>query len=335
MATSSKDLLQVVRVAGGVGDIGLTITQRQAFQTLMGHTLAAIADHCQSPLMARNAAKALEERPLAIFKFDATKRHRSPDIAAPMTVGLLPSRAEIADFENSLTQLQDGEHRYINVSFWTDDGTHALALACTKLGDDQIRLSIVNSNGWNDDQDWLVLARTSGLREAAQALKNLAEGQMPPVFTGAEPDLSWFQADGGLPLLSWLDHAGGPGASRLSIQFHHGHPLIGRSQKGNDCGIEAPLAWLSSVVEPSDYKLAKASVLHVLADLADRLEPGAASDEKLDLQRSRRRINDRITTSLGASILVPGIPDATATVTLPRAESANAIDQAVSTPAAR
>jgi hypothetical protein len=132
-------------------------------------------------------------------------------------------------------------------------------------------------------------------------LAGLSEGALPVRPPYLPPDL-------------WLDPATG---TMLEQALHEADPsspvLTPRREESTtpqkqpaDCGMESYFAWLSTVMPPADYKLAKAAMLHALAELADELARQASPAEKDLLAQARTRLNERLTTSLAGSSVAPG-----------------------------
>ena len=105
--------------------------------------------------------------------------------------------------------------------------------------------------------------------------------------------------------MEWLSQVGPPG-SESGVEAHRdetGRPVVTTLQKAGDWGIEAMFAFMASALQPADYKLAKAACLNTLVQIADRLEPPGTPQADPDLQAARRRLQERITSSLSGSMV--------------------------------
>jgi len=139
------------------------------------------------------------------------------------------------------------------------------------------------------------------MEEAVAAMGKLLSDPLPP--PGARSEAHWTDVGKGRPLLEWLNGMGAPG-SRISGDFHDtGGQLVSARQKSSDCGIEALFAFMASALQPADYKMAKAACLNTLVQIADRLEPPGTAPADSDLQVARRRLQERITSSLSGSMV--------------------------------
>ena len=128
------------------------------------------------------------------------------------------------------------------------------------------------------------------------ALERLLAGQMPPRGAGVR-ESAWRAPEDGSPLLAWLKNAGPAGAApEAGLRVP---PLMSKKQKAGDCVIESKLTWLATVLPPPDYKLAKAAFLSCLKEVGElqgSLHP-----------RAGKRLDDRITSSLGGSLVAPAL----------------------------
>lgn len=88
--------------------------------------------------------------------------------------------------------------------------------------------------------------------------------------------MDWLQPKYGNPLLAWLTEHVAPDQS--ASQGPNGREIHQVAQKANDCGVESTFAFLATVLDPADYKLAKASCLAALQSVAEHLDrEGVAS----------------------------------------------------------
>jgi len=81
--------------------------------------------------------------------------------------------------------------------------------------------------------------------------------------------------------------------------------VVSTPQKAGDCGIEALFAFMASALQPADYKLAKATCLNTLVQLADRPKPPGTAHANPALQVARRHLQERITSSLSGHMVAP------------------------------
>lgn len=150
--------------------------------------------------------------------------------------------------------------------------------------------------------DLPALFKTVSPNQAVAALQDLLSGCLPP----RPPDVSaqaWTHPARAHPLLAWWNRAGSVD-TRISADFHgRGEPLRSSRQKSNDCTSECVFAFLVTVLPPADYKLAKAACLNTLVQIADRLEPPDTVAADAPLQVARRRLEQRITTSLSGHMV--------------------------------
>jgi hypothetical protein len=274
-------LTNLADVASGVGKNGTPIEDQRVLATMLSAALSSIEAGSEDLVAVRRARDALDRN--------------SPYIRAskPAGVGdeyLWLSDAFDYDADKMLQSLGEGEHLLMrsDVTVFTKGG-HALAISATRLEEENVRLSVFNSNGWADRSP--AAFKTMPLPYAAAALQAIGGDLFgPAVNLPQQAHDFWEHPGAGMPLLSWL-HNAGP---------HESMPQLSEqrmaSQKSGDCGVEVQFAWLASVLPHADYKMAKAHVLNVLAQAAKTA--GRSEPELLRLQ-------DRITTSLSGYAMSP------------------------------
>lgn len=271
---------------------GVDIDQRQALQMFTAGVLQEMAGLPElNPVSLGNALAALE-RPFVHFTYSMAFYEARPYEPALFFNG------PPTDPLSVLQALPPGGHQFLNFCIGsqlvkhdgTDESTaHALAVSVTKVHQEAVKLTIINSNGWGHALDIPQFGRSQTLSKtmspelALEGLTQLCTGQL------GQPDSAalarhWADPACAAPLANWLQCLGGPGyPTELAAK-----PVS--PQKSGDCGIEVMFAWLSSVLPRSDYKLVKATVLHNLAKVDELTGQRHAGSD---------RLGERITSALG------------------------------------
>jgi hypothetical protein len=306
---SREDLEDLVVVAGGADRgrrRGTSCDHQAVLKHLFVRTLEAMAWQCSDPRAAMNLARAWSG-PDSVLHVATPP----PGTADGPRQSVQSSFADAEAFRARLYELQAGQHLHVRVLQSNAAGeAHGMGLAFSRLAGDNVRVSIVNPQGWFDPQLERHSAipgvfKTLSTGEAASAMADLLAGRIPPRRQSVA-DAAWADTALGHPLLAWLGHAG-PAGSALSADFHGtGRSLTSARQKAGDCGIEAMFAFMATALPPADYKLAKAACLNTLVQVADRVAPPGSADPDSPLQVARSRLQDRITSSLGGHMVAPG-----------------------------
>jgi len=307
-AVGTPALERIVRDCAGTGN-GLGYIETVALKQLHGFSLREVAAQCTDPQAAVHAAWALRARHCEL----RLECRPAPDGLAEPGFKVWAS-FDVATMRATLAALSAGEVWQVWVPHGTDADPpgHALAIGLQKQADGRVRLSVINSNGWHM-QGPVRGACTPGVfktlsqDEAAAAMQDLLSGGIPP----RPADLSmrdWTFCALGRPLLTWFMGAG-PADAGMSTDFHGtGRPLVSSPQKTGDCASECLFAFLATVLQPADYKLAKAACLNTLVQICDQLEHPGGAAKKTPLQAARRRLQERITTSLSGSMVASARP---------------------------
>lgn len=283
-------LTHLANVAGSDG--GTEDWAWRRLPSILRAALASIEGGCEDPVAVRRAAEALNRN----SNMGLVKQMEVLAEGAPGEYWFGKSYTCMPDAEDHqvLQSLEEGAHLLLHVKQDNANGAHAMAISATRLGEDRVRLSVFNSNGWKSIGAPYSPAvfKTLSITDAVAALQTLGGGgHFGPAVGLPQPCLKrWDKPEHGVPLLSWLSTAG----PRESMPLPSGQRM--RPQKSGDCAIEVEFAWLASVLPPADYKLAKAHVLNVLAQAAK-----TAGWSETELQR----LQDRITTSLSGYAVSP------------------------------
>ena len=302
-AAGAPTLERIVRDCGANGN-GLSHTGIVAFKALLGFSLRAIAAQCTDPWAAVHAAQALQA-----WHHDLTLRFQpDPNGQGEPRIDLR-ANPDAAPTRTTLAALSAGEIWHGRMIHDTGPLTHSLGLALQKQADGRVRLSVINPNGW-PMQPSAQGAYTPGVfkilspDEAVAAMQDLLSGGIPQ--RPADMAMSdWTFCALGMPLFTWFKSAG-PADAEISTDFHGtGRPLVSSPQKTIDCTSESLFAFLATVLPPADYKLAKAACLNTLVQICDHLEPPGSAAKKSPLQVARRRLQERITTSLSGYMVAP------------------------------
>lgn len=288
-AVQRSDLARLVVSTGGLQG-GLNAPQRLAARRLMADAVAAIADRCVDPQAAMAAARALGEAPWVNvqLKVGGDTINSLGDDKVGGELGLCLQPVESAG--SRLSRLMVGEHLVVPWAQFRVSG-HTMVLGITRVSDTHVTMTAVNSATFTDAGD-VSYSKTVELADAANALAGLQDGQVPsrPPYM---PKYVWGEPKSGGILLQLL-HETAPAAPMALPSTES----TTRQKQSSDCGTESYFAWLSTVMPPADYKLAKASMLHGLAELADGLADDADPAGRELLEAARVRLNERLTTSL-------------------------------------
>jgi hypothetical protein len=288
----SPQMLIALADAAGGGDRGTHTTDKETLSRLMHAAVGQVAGNCTDPVAVGRVLRALEQ-PFVEFTLLAEgddDRYEFLGAEYDATAGL--------DLPERLQDLEQGEHLLTRIVLERETGgAHALAISATRLSDSEVRLSLINSNGWRvvAQRDGFeaapAIAKTVSLNAACMALESLRDGFEPPAEYQSSPlSHDWHRLAGGAPLYAWLDKV--PSNSRLMPTRDRMRP-----QKGQDCAIETEFAWLATVLPRADYKLAKAHVLNALLQAA--MTNGLGKEVQ-------QRLRDRVTTSLSAHAMETG-----------------------------
>ncbi len=305
-AVDARLLASAANTAGG-RRVGIKVMGELLVDVLLADAIRSIASRCQDAQAAANAADALGAPYLEVGFI-----HKGGRVFVDREYCRL-DQGQIAD---EIERLEPGQHRFINVvhAIGRDDhglkvGTrrsHALALSATRLPADEVRITVVNPTGWN--LHTTAACKTLKLSDAASALERLLAGEAPGIPQGCFGARYPKASEMGSPLFWWLKQAG-PCDSRVAAVFD-GTTAMNQRQKQYDCGIEAPLSWLATVLPPADYKLAKAQFLGCLKELGQQAKavPMAHHDDVDEAlgalhPEAAKRLNERITTSLSGSLV--------------------------------
>ena len=307
-ALGRQDLGSLVKVAGARRNTGgLGDRHEVALKQLFGRSLEAVAAKCQSPQAIENVAQAL------LMDDSALYLHTDRPSASGSHWGKATASFDHRTFERRLAILEPGQHWYIRTVLAGEEGAHGMGVNIQKQPDGKVRVSVINSHGWGSiphHGNGVVPAafKTVSMEEAVSAMGKLLSEPLPPPV--AMSDEHWTAVDKGIPLEEWLNGMDRH-ESRPSARFHGpGQPLVSTRQKASDCVIESMFAFMASALPPADYKIAKAACLNTLVQIADRLEPPGTASADPDLQAARRRLQERITTSLSGYMVAPAGPQA-------------------------
>jgi hypothetical protein len=294
----------VIDVGAAPGAPGLTPMQEVAMKHVFARSLQAVASQCTRPEAALNAAQALQSGDSAVFL--------GPQDADSGNVSAFDVRAsfDAEDIQARLTALSPGQIWHIRAVQKSDTSDfHSMSIAVQRQDDGNLRLSVTNSNGWfleerDPDGDIPGVFKIVTPDQASATLQDLAAGRLPPRPRGVS-ERSWSSPAKGKPLLAWWLSARSVNGE-ISADFHGGgKALRSARQKAEDCSSENLFAFLATVLPPADYKLAKAACLNTLVQIADRLEPPGTADANSPLQAARKRLQQRITTSLSGHMVAP------------------------------
>jgi hypothetical protein len=301
----------MVLVAGsepGNGSRGVGPRHFVALDPLFGRSLEAVASLCRDPQAVRNVAQALlAEESAVCLRVDS-----GPGASGHW--GAVQASFDTGTAAARLAGLKPGQHWHVRVQSQGEEehNRHAMGMAIQRLPEGDFRIGVLNSNGWeaamgaprdNGPSRIQHVYRTVDMEHAVAAMEQLLKGPIPPASASGQQ--LWADSAAGCPLVEWLSQVGPPG-SEVGVDAHRdeaGRPVVTTRQKAGDCGIEAMFAFMASALQPADYKLAKAACLNTLVQIADRLEPPGTASADSDLQAARRRLQERITTSLSGSMV--------------------------------
>jgi hypothetical protein len=316
---SRAALSKLARVAGGVG--GLSRDELEATSGVLMYALDQLESEFDDPIAARRAKDALRKGVDFLYRFDLDDHgsylvHLKANVDEESDVdsdtdeeGLRLDNSEDDDegdlsvrlnavtggpLSRVLHALAEGEHVHIPVGQYDATGGHALSISVSRMGGDDARVSVFNSNGWQCHggeglKNAPAISRSMPIYRAAIRLKQLENAvyrQPPNGFISQ----AWQHLSEGAPLLSWLEERG-QATSELRVSSLRQPP-----QKAGDCGLESQFAWLATVLPEADYKLVKANALNVLAEVAS---------STVDGEQVVQRLHERITTSLSAHVMSP------------------------------
>jgi len=297
-AIQRADLARLVTVTGGLPG-GLTAPQRLAARRLLGDAVAAIADRCTDPQAARRAAAALSDAPwvnVHLVARGGTVHSLGDDaVAGEELFSFQPPQS----IEDRLSQLEVGAHVVVPWAQFSERAGHTMVLSFTRVSESRVRLTAVNSATFA--LAFVSQHKTVSLDAAGALLARMRDGALPARPPYLPPDL-WLDPATGAMLEQAL-HEADPSSPALSPRREESTT---RQKQPADCGMESYFAWLSTVMPPADYKLAKAAMLHALAELADDLAKQASPKERDLLAQARTRLNERLTTSMAGSTVAPG-----------------------------
>jgi hypothetical protein len=302
-AAGTPRLKRIVQECGATGD-GLDDQEAIALKHLLRLTLREAGPQCADPQAVAHAAQALGGR-----HCEVNLRYQ-PDLDGAGE----PRLAIYANFDatitrDTVTSLSPGKIWHVQFvhNRVEETGGHSLGLAVQKQADGRVRLSVINSNGWPMQPRARGACtpgvfKTMGQDEAVAAIQDLLSGGIPPRPEGMSMR-DWTFTGLGRPLLTWFKGAG-PADAEISTDFHGtGRPLASSPQKTEDCTSESLFAFLATVLPPADYKLAKAACLNTLVQICDQLEPPGTAAANSPLQKARRRLQERITSSLSGHMV--------------------------------
>jgi hypothetical protein len=276
-----------------------------ALKSLLSLTLRAVAVRCADPQAVTRAAQALEDRHCKL----TLRCQLDLEGAGEPRLHIYGANFDATDMRKKVTTLPPGRIWHVQLIHDTVGGgwSHSLGLAVQKQADGRVRLSVINSNGWPMQPRARGACtpgvfKTMGQDEAVAAIQDLLSGGIPPRPEGMSMR-DWTFTGLGRPLLTWFKGAG-PADAEISTDFHGtGRPLASSPQKTEDCTSESLFAFLATVLPPADYKLAKAACLNTLVQICDQLEPPGTAAANSPLQKARRRLQERITSSLSGHMV--------------------------------
>jgi hypothetical protein len=288
---SSRELHPVATNAGGKRGNGLTEGQKATTQQLVASVLRHAQADWTDPAAVRRARDALE-RPFVMLALTPASPGEASDFA-----WVTPD----VDVAGMVEGLSRGEHLFVVVHLENErqESAHALALSCTRVSADGVRMSIFNPVGWRPTigedcpNNAPEMSKMMSLSEAVTGLSALPEGMVEqPSEMGSATLHRWSRAEYGMPLLNWFSHDIAPDSDPDPTELRM------PAQKASDCGVEVQFAWLASVLPKADYKLAKSHVLNVLAhtDNSGYRVPKFAV----------RRLQERATSALSGHAMLTG-----------------------------
>ncbi len=271
---------------------------------LFGRILNAVAGQCSDPQAMRHVASALlaEDRSLAIAAEVPADRGGS--------WGSTLASFDTSALRTALEHNTPGQHTFIRCHLMGGAGDHALGIDFRNEADGQVRVSVINSNGWglvDLNQPTKVcpaIFKSISVDEATAAMGRLLSG--PLAAPRPEKEALWSDAGCGQVLMEWLSTQVDP-AAKMSAYYHDpGQKLTTTRQKSGDCGMETTFALMASALPPADYKLAKAACLNALLEANLRMLPMASWPQwTQDIQNARQPLSERITSSLSGSLVAP------------------------------
>lgn len=317
---SRAALSEIARIAAG-GEAGMTRDEMRTSSHVLMCVLEQMESKFDDPLAARRAKQALAKGAAYHYDFhldirgsysvehhvlvssdtdvdsyadeeDLLRLNLEDDDEDDLSVG---SNATSDDpFLKMLDTLAEGEHVYIPVRQFEADGGHALSISVSRMGGDEARVTIFNSNGWECHGEGLesapAISRSMSMGAASVMLEQLQDDVYFQPPNGSLISQQWQRSGAGAPLLTWLEE-GGSARSELEVLSLRQPP-----QKGQDCGLEAQFAWLATVLPEADYKLVKANALNVLAEAASSTDEG---------EQVVQRLHERVTSSLSGHVMSP------------------------------
>ncbi len=299
-----SDLEALVLQAGGAGNLRPDWNQMVALQHLFASCLEKAARVSSDPKLVKSAAQALATDSELFLLFSV------PEISGAH--GRAAASFDATAWRHQMAAMAPGQHGYVRVTLVNGTACHAMAIALRKEPDGRsVRLGIVNPEGWpqalkahgsalSKERVMPAVWKTVDVDSAAAAMRSLLAGWMPHCpETQGQP----VQAAAGHPLYAWLAAVHPARTAPLPYCHGTGRPLQMRGQKGDDCALERVFAFMAAILPPVDYKLAKATCMNGLLQIADALEAsGPVGDDPL-WQAARRRLQQRITNSLGRVML--------------------------------
>lgn len=192
----------------------------------------------------------------------------------------------------AIRSLRPGEHVFFPVNYNVlGGGSHAVGLSVTRLEDSArptLRVSLTDTE-YSEPGIYI----DASPRKVLNALPGLLDGSLGQ--GGHLPQDDVMDVLLREPLRDWLAQL--DPTKEVSSAYFDGKVLEQPLQNGASCGSENPLAFLATVLPPSEYKLAKAACLDAVLQLAESTIDDGVSN------RSRERIQDRITHALAGSTL--------------------------------
>jgi|GEM_PF-5209969 len=236
----------IIRTATGA-QRGMSGEDRFIACQLFSKAILAIADRARFPKNVKEVALALDDVKMLAFRM------------APGAIGVLSSHDANA-LSKQISDLQIGQCSYfaLQLSLVPEEDGHAVGMVIDKIGHKTYSVGIINSEGWNGERNHPVLAKIASEDDLIKALEDLLTPSVPA---------DRISAGNGKIIQDWLINS--IARDQPTVKSIHGtSPVVQTPQKNDDCTIENTFALLAASLCESDYKLAKASCLNALNDIA-------------------------------------------------------------------
>lgn len=267
---------------------GLNRHQQAALLNIFASTLRALADQYTDRPALRNAAKALAN---PVFLQIGVR----PNPATRQLALASGSSKSPEAVKHAVSQLRPGEHLYFPIYYGPRGAVHAAGLSVTRIGTEdrpKLRVSLTDTE-YGRPGIFVDVSSRRFLRE----LPNLLSGKLHPSTEQLVQDITASASNFRKPLRQWLARID-PSRTPSSIYFG-GKVLEQPTQNGPSCVSENAFAFMATVLEPSDYKLAKAACLNTMLQIGERhfADSGRFGSEIL------ARIKERASHALAGSAL--------------------------------